>query len=149
MPIVKTREQDDYDVIPDGKTLKMRILAIESKEIPYKKDGEDKVWTPLEWTFKILEGDFEGRKVRATTDDFISSSDLNTLRPFVETCIGGPIDSDLIIDTDDFVGKTVYGLIAHRPDRKDKNKVWEEVKEIFALTSGEAAKAKADEEVPF
>lgn len=141
MPIVKMQEQEEYELLPEGETLKVRIMGIELKEIPYRKDGEDKVWTPLEWTFKVTEGEHQGKTTRATTDNFVSNSDLNTLRPFIEACLGTKMDPDLVIDTDDFVGKEVYGLIGHRTDKKDRT--WDQITEIFPLGSGQG------EEVPF
>jgi hypothetical protein len=80
-----------------------------------------------------------GRRVKGSIDARLSNHPKNQFRMWAEAMLDRQIPVGMVIDTDDLVGLSAEIVIGHRPDKKDPNKVWEEVAGVIPLSGAQSS----------
>lgn len=121
-----------FKMIPEDSIHRSRVKSVEVKEYP-KKDGTG-VAVKVNFFFEIINGEFEGRKLRGTVwGDFSPGSKFHT---WSETLLGREIPIGMSIDVEDLEGLTCDVSVAHEEDYKEKGKYWAVADELLPLDSG-------------
>ena len=143
-----TEEEKDL-TLPVDSIHRARLLEVKERTFDFtdRNDGSLKTSTNLEWWFEVtrpgsgLDEDYIGRRVKGECRPKLSSRPGNRFREWAEALLDCDIPVGMVIDIDDLVGLEAEIVIGHRKDRKDPNKVWEEV--VGVLPAGPS------EEPPF
>lgn len=131
--------QDAPDLtIPEDTICRARLNGLEKKTISWndRQTGEAKTTELMEWSWEVISGNHQGRKVRGTCDAVISNHPRNKFRLWAEAILDKRIDSGEPFDTDDLVGQIADVSIGHRPDKKDPSKKFEFVDEVIPISGG-------------
>ncbi len=142
-----TEEEEDR-TLPEDSIHIARLEECKLREFEWfdYKSNETKTGRVLEWWWQIVssnEDRFVGRKVKGQCNAKLTSRDDNKCRLWAEALLHRDIPVGMGVDTDDLVGLEAEIVIGHRPDRKDKTKVWEEVAFVNAVDR------RQQEEPPF
>lgn len=123
--------------LPAGVLLKARLESFEVKEIPFtdRKTGEAKSFNKIEWIFKIIDGEFQGKEVRGETSAYLTDHPENRFRNWAEALLNRSLDLGFVLDETDLQGGTALITVKYVEDRKDSDKKWPRVDDVIALTA--------------
>ncbi len=122
--------------LPEGSEHTARLDDLQKRTINWKKDGEDKSADVLEWWWEITDSDNEnaiGRRIKGSCNAEITKSSGNRFYRWAEALLQREIPIGYNVDSDDLVGLSAKVVIGHRPDRRDPNRIWQEVAEVRRL----------------
>lgn len=125
--------------LPAGVLLKAKLEDLDVKEIPFndKKTGEPKTFSKIEWTFKIIDGEYQGKDVRGETSAFLTDHPDNKFRNWSEALLNRSLDLGFVLDEQDLVGSVGLITVKYVTDRKDEEKKWARVDDVIALSEDE------------
>lgn len=138
-----TTEEERDLTLPADSIHKARLLEIKERTFEYtdRNDGSRKTASNLEWWWEItrpgtgLDDEFIGRRVKGECRPKLTNRPGNRLREWSEALLNRDVPVGMLIDTDDLVGLEAEIVIGHRQDKKDPNKVWEEVVGVLPSTT--------------
>ena len=141
MPRTFTVVDEPNLILPEDSIHRAKLLDIKEKAIEWNdaRTGEHKSRDLLEWWWEItvpgngLGPEFKFRKVKGSTDAKLTNHSGNKFREWAEALLTKPIDIGTVIDVDDLIGLEAEIVIAHRPNKKDPSRPWEEVSEVISL----------------
>ncbi len=144
-----TTEDEPDLTLPEDSIHRARLMEIKERTFEFtdRNTGERKTSTNLEWWWEVtrpmagLGDEYVGRRVKGECRPKLTNRPGNRLREWSEAILDREIPVGFVLDLDDMVGLEAEIVIAHRRDKKDVNKVWEEVAGV--LPCGQA------EEPPF
>jgi hypothetical protein len=136
-----TATEEEDRTIPEDSIVPATLTEIKLRVVQYndKQTGEAKSFEQLEWWFEVTSGDYQGRKVKGTTDTKLTTHPKNKFRNWSSVMLNREIADGFPLDTDDLIGLPADVAIGYRPDRKDPSKVYEEVSEVLPASGGQAS----------
>lgn len=127
-----TVEEEVFETIPEGEFFNAQLNELKHKTVKWtdKQTLEEKSWDKLEWWFVITDGAYKGRKVKGETDARISTHPNNQYRLWVEALFDMEVTAGFHFEEEDLLGLRCRISVVHTPDRKDPNRVWENVSAV-------------------
>lgn len=124
MRLTVTAPAADFEVIPDGEVLEVELLEVTSKAT----DWGDR----LTWVFTVTEqGPWSGRRVYGNTSaKFVRHSECRAYN-WASSMTGDKYEDADTFDTEDLHGRPARVIVRHSPDRKDPDKVWQNVDDVL------------------
>lgn len=134
-------EEEKDLTLPEDSIHRARLVEIKEREFTFtdRNTNAQKTGTNLEWWFEVtvpqagLDVDYIGRRVKGECRPKLTNRPGNRFREWSEALLGRDIPVGMVIDTDDLIGLEGEIVIGHRQDRKDPNKVWEEVTGVIPV----------------
>lgn len=140
------KKEDKPDLtIPADSIVVAELDELKIKTINWtdKKTGEAKSADMLEWWWRVVEGEYEGRKVKGECNAELSNHPQNRFNNWAEATLGQEIPLGYDLEPDDLVGLKALISVKHRQGTGNySDRVFEEVDEVMAYTRG-------DDDVPF
>ncbi len=135
-------EVEKSRALPAGELLKARLEKFDVQEIEYtdRKTNEKKSFKKIEWIFKIVDGEYQGKEVRGETSAYLTDHPDNKFRNWSEALLGRSLDLGDVLDESDLEGGSVLITVKYVTDRKDEEKKWPRVDDVIPL---------GDDEPPF
>ena len=140
MGYTTTATEEEDRTIPEDTIVPAILHEIKLRVVQYndKVTGEAKSFEQLEWWFEVSSGEYQGRKVKGTTDTKLTTHPKNRFRNWSSVMLNREIADGFPMDTDDLVGLPADVVISHRADKKDPSKSYEEVSEVLPASGGQA-----------
>ncbi len=86
-PVDENGEKKEYPTIPEGTILDVECLGLEKKTMPFKDDdGNDVV--KVEFSFRIVDGEYENRRLWGQTSTVFSTHEDCRLYQWVKALLG-------------------------------------------------------------
>lgn len=125
--------------LPAGVLLKARLDSLDVRDIPFtdKKTGEAKSFQKIEWIFKVIDGEFQGKEVRGETSAYLTDHPENKFRNWSEALLNRSLDLGFVLDESDLVGATSLITVKYVADRKDEEKKWPRIDDVIPLAEDE------------
>ncbi len=122
--------------LPEGVLLKARLDKFEQVDIPFtdRKTGEAKQFSKIEWTFKVIDGEYQGKDVRGETSPYLTDHPDNKFRNWSEALLNRSLDLGFVLDESDLEGAVALITVKYVADRKDDEKKWRRVDDVIPLT---------------
>lgn len=106
-------EKRVYTLIPDDVELEAEVKKIEAKTKPFTDDDGNPV-VKLEWTFKIIGGEHDGRQIWGETGSkFVKHADCK-LYAWSAEVFGAELPDGFTLDTDNLIGEQCRIVTGHR-----------------------------------
>lgn len=133
-------EEEKDLTLPEDSIHRARLLEVKERSFDFRdrQTGEMKTAVNLEWWWEItrpmagLDPEFAGRRVKGECRPKLTNRPGNRFREWAEAVLRRDIPVGMSIDLDDLIGMEADIVIGHRHDRKDPNKIWEEVTHVMA-----------------
>lgn len=140
-----TEEEKDL-TLPEDSIHRARLVEIKDRDFSFtdRNTGQQKTGTNLEWWWEItvpqagLDADYIGRRVKGECRPKITNRPGNRFREWSEALLDRPIPVGMVVDTDDLIALEAEIVIGHRQDKKDANKVWEEVTGVLPVDAAQS-----------
>jgi hypothetical protein len=103
MPVYEETAAPNYELLEDYTTLPAEVTEIEERETPFK-DDDGNPQRSLSFTFRVSEGEHQGRKFWGNTPTFWNSSDRCKLRQWAQSIAnrtyapGEPLNTDILLN---------------------------------------------------
>lgn len=119
MPKSTVTEEAEYK-LPKETPLPAVLNSVEEKVIPYVKDGQKKTFTKWVWEFEVADGQYQGLRAWADTEDRLTTRADNKVRQFAEALLGAEFEIGQDFDTDDVLGLPCEIVCDHQEyEKKD------------------------------
>lgn len=142
MVTLKKTEYQELELIPEGEILEVIVGDIK----PHSFTWDGAVVNKLNWSFTVSEdGPWRGRKLRGQTSDSFTAHPNCKAYNWAKNLTGTDYPDGYELDTDTLIGLPGRAFIAHSPDKKDKEKIWVEVREVAPARR----QTQRPEDVPF
>lgn len=102
MPTTEMTHEDEFK-LPKDVPLPAILVKVEEQSYPYKKDGEDRVFTKWSWEFLITDGEYAGLHAWGETEPKLTNKPDNKVRQWAETLRGAEFEMGEGLDTDDLL----------------------------------------------
>lgn len=143
---LKSTSASEFDLIPEGEIVQALVDKIEPDSYIWEQKTIDK----LKWTFSVTEpGQWEDQKVRGETSTSFTAHPNCRAYNWVAAITGKKYADGEGLDTDDILGMPCRIVIMYQDDKRDPEKKWMRVRDVFPASAAAAAKAAVPEEAPF
>lgn len=121
----------DFKPIPATEVLNVEVVKVEKKEKPSTwtlREGEDPEY--VNWSFRVLDGPFERRRIWGTTPTWFSWSPKCRLRLWAQSILNmDAFPEDFELDLENLVGKRCRVLVENYTS--SKGEVKDRVGDVF------------------
>jgi hypothetical protein len=113
---------EEDDSIPVDSKVKCRLEKVEEKTIRWndRKTGEERTADIIEWSFKVQEGEFQGRWVNGSCDAKLSMAEGNKFREWSEALLQTELSVDMELELEDLEGLSAWVLVGSRQGSNGK-----------------------------
>lgn len=117
--------------LPVNTLLRAKLKDLEVRSLPSRDGG---TFERLKWTFEITQqGDFFGKTVQADTTAYFSDSEFNQPTAWAKILLGRELAAGQVLSEGDLIGLPCDLTVKYEDDRKDKNKKWTRVEDIYPV----------------